>query len=182
MWARRSASARSNSVRRRTTTWRWRTYWSISRAQVEDLRPLVDQRQHDGAEGGLERRVHEQLVQDHLGVGVLLELDHDAHAVAVGLVAQVADPRHLPRAPGRRSSRAARDLLTWNGISVATRLMRPARPSSTCTRARILIRPRPVQVAVADALRAVDDAAGREVRARDDLEQVGGVASGWSIT
>ena len=41
------------------------------------------------------------------------------------------------------SSRFA--LLTWNGISVATRLMRPARPSSTCTRARTLMRPRPVE-------------------------------------
>ena len=65
-------------------------------AQVEDLRPVVDERQHDRAEGALERRVHEQLVQHDLGVRVLLELDHDPHALAVGLVAQVADPLHPP--------------------------------------------------------------------------------------
>ncbi len=34
-------------------------------------------------------------------------------------------------------------LLTWNGISVTTRLIRPALPSSTCTLERIFMLPRP---------------------------------------
>ena len=57
------------------------------RPQRQDLGALVDQRQHDGAEGHLERRVDEQLVEHDARVGVLLELDDDPHAVAVGLVA-----------------------------------------------------------------------------------------------
>ena len=67
-------------------------------AQVHHLRPVLHQGQHDRAEGHLQRGVHEELVEHDLGVGVLLELDHDAHAVAVGLVAQVADARDPPLA------------------------------------------------------------------------------------
>ena len=114
-------------------------------AQREHLRAVVHEPEHDRAERRLERRVHEQLVQHDLRVRVLLELDDDAHAVAVGLVAQVADADDLAFAHEvGDAARAATALLTWNGISVATRLMRPPRPSSTCTCARTRMSPRPV--------------------------------------
>ena len=79
----------------------------------QDLRAPVDDRQHVDAERLLQRRHLLQVVQDDLGDGVLLELDDDAHAVAVGLVADVGDALDAScRAPARRSSRSACALLT----------------------------------------------------------------------
>ena len=49
-----------------------------------------DERQHDHAEGGLHLRVLEQLVQHDVRDRVALQLDHDADAFSVRLVAQVA--------------------------------------------------------------------------------------------
>ena len=60
-------------------------------AQRERARHAVDERDHVDAEGRLHRRVLEQLVEDDLGDRVALELDHEAHAALVGLVAQVGD-------------------------------------------------------------------------------------------
>ena len=66
------------------------------------------EREHDDAERRLHRRVLVELVEHHARNRVALELDHDAHAVAVGLVAQVARcPRASCRAPARRCSRSA---------------------------------------------------------------------------
>ena len=48
------------------------------------------QRHHVDAEHGLERRLREQVVQHDLGDFAALELDDDAHAVLVGLVAQAS--------------------------------------------------------------------------------------------
>src|SRR3546814_8689117 len=59
--------------------------------QVHQLRPAAVQRQHVDAERGLERGVAIELVQDDVRIGVALQLDHDAHAVAVALVAQIGD-------------------------------------------------------------------------------------------
>ena len=53
---------------------------------------VVDQRQHVDGEGDLELGLGKQPVEHHLGVGVLLQLDDDAHAVAVRLVPNVGDP------------------------------------------------------------------------------------------
>ena len=61
-------------------------------AQREGLRLAVDEREHVHVERELHRRVLEQVVEHLVRVGVALELDVDAHPVAVGLVAQVADP------------------------------------------------------------------------------------------
>ena len=60
-------------------------------AQREGLRHPVGQGQHVDPEGGLHGAVLEELVEHHLGDGLALELDDDAHARAVGLVAQVGD-------------------------------------------------------------------------------------------
>ena len=61
--------------------------------QGEDFRLLlvVHQRQHDDAEAGLQGRLLEQIVQHDLGVGVLFQLDDNAHTVAVGLVPKVGN-------------------------------------------------------------------------------------------
>ncbi len=60
-------------------------------AQRQRARHVVDQRDHVDAERGLQRRVLVELVEDDLRDRVALELDHDPHPVAVGLVAQVGD-------------------------------------------------------------------------------------------
>ena len=86
-------------------------------AELEELLDEVEQRQdpraagHDGqgddAERRLQRRVLVEVVQHHLRHLAPSQLDHDAHAVTVGLVAQVGDSLdYLLAHPGRRSSRA----------------------------------------------------------------------------
>jgi hypothetical protein len=59
--------------------------------QAEELRLAVDERDHVDAEHRLERRLREQVVQDDFGDFTALQLDDDAHAVLVGLVAQLRD-------------------------------------------------------------------------------------------
>ena len=51
----------------------------------------VDHRQQDHAEAFLHRGVLEELVEHELRFAAALEFDHDAHAVAVALVADVGD-------------------------------------------------------------------------------------------
>ena len=55
----------------------------------EHARHAVHERQHDGAEAHLQLRVLVQLVEHHLRNGVLLEVDDDVDAVAVGAVVDV---------------------------------------------------------------------------------------------
>ena len=64
--------------------------------QVEHPGPALDDGQHVHPEGVLQRCVLVELVQEHLGHRVPLEVDHDPHAVAIGLVAQVGDAVELP--------------------------------------------------------------------------------------
>ena len=45
----------------------------------------------DDAEAALERRMGEKPIEDELGNCALLELENDAHALAVGFVAKVRD-------------------------------------------------------------------------------------------
>ena len=58
---------------------------------VHRLRPAAVQRHHVGAERGLQRREAVELVEHDVGHRVALQLDDDAHAVAVALVADVGD-------------------------------------------------------------------------------------------
>ena len=60
-------------------------------AQGQHLGLAVDQGQHVRAEGFLEAGVLVQEVQHDLRMHVLLQLDDDAHTLAVGFVADVAD-------------------------------------------------------------------------------------------
>ena len=53
------------------------------------------EREHDHAERRLHRRVLVQLIEHHARNRIALQLDDDAHAVAIGLVAQVGDALEL---------------------------------------------------------------------------------------
>ena len=55
------------------------------------LRLAVDERDDVGVEGHLQGGVLEEVVEDLARGGVPLALDDDAHAVAIGLIAQVGD-------------------------------------------------------------------------------------------
>jgi hypothetical protein len=59
--------------------------------QVEHLRAAADDRQHDDAEARLQRRVLVEVVEHDLGHFAALQLDDDAHAVAVGFIPQVGN-------------------------------------------------------------------------------------------
>ena len=59
--------------------------------QRQHPRPAGDDRQHDDAEGLLELGVLVEVVEDDLADLAALQLDDDAHAVAVGLVADVGN-------------------------------------------------------------------------------------------
>jgi len=59
--------------------------------QGQDLGHLVVNGQHDDTHGILQLGILVQLVQHHLGVGVLADVDDDPHSLAVGLIVQVAD-------------------------------------------------------------------------------------------
>ena len=155
-------------------------------AQRQRLRLAVDQGQHVHVERELHRGVLEQVVQHLVRVRVALDLDVDAHAVAVGLVAQVGDAVdllvldqvgdlleqrglvHLVRQLGDDDRRpVAADLLERDlgahddaaaavGVHLADRVDRLPLAGE----------------GVALLLEAEDRAAGREVRAEDELAQV----------
>src|ERR1017187_3631189 len=62
---------------------------AIDQAELAGL--PVDDGQHDDAEADLELGVLIKVVEDHLGLLATLELEDDAHAVAVALIADIAD-------------------------------------------------------------------------------------------
>ena len=57
--------------------------------EAQHDRPALDDRQHDHAEGRLQRRVLVQVVEHGEDLRLTLQLDQDAHPVAVGFVAEV---------------------------------------------------------------------------------------------
>ena len=63
--------------------------------KIHDLGLLTDEGQHIHPEGILQLGVLIELVQYHVGVGVLAQLDHHPHALSVGLIPYVRDPVHL---------------------------------------------------------------------------------------
>ena len=64
----------------------------------QHLRPAADNGQHDDAEAALQRRVLVEVVEDDVADFASLQIDDDAQAVAIGLVANVRDAleRFLP--------------------------------------------------------------------------------------
>src|SRR5262249_32599668 len=61
------------------------------RHESELARLPVDDRQHDDAEADLQLRMLIKVIQDDFGLLAALQLDHDAGAVAVAFIADVAD-------------------------------------------------------------------------------------------
>ena len=59
--------------------------------ETERLRAVVDQRQHDDADRVLQRGELVELIQDDIGVGVSLHIDHDADAGPIAMVLYVRD-------------------------------------------------------------------------------------------
>ena len=59
------------------------------------LRPSAVERDHVDGEARLQRGVAPELVQHDVGHGLALQLNDDAHAVAIGLVAQIGDALDL---------------------------------------------------------------------------------------
>ena len=64
-------------------------------AQAQRLRNAVHERDHVDAEARLDLGLLVEVVEDDVGHRAALQLDHDAHAGAVRLVAQVGDPVEL---------------------------------------------------------------------------------------
>ncbi len=62
---------------------------AIDQAQLARL--AVDDGKHDDAEADLQLRVLIKVVEHHLGLLAALQLDDDAHAVAVAMVEDVGD-------------------------------------------------------------------------------------------
>ena len=55
----------------------------------QELRQVVDERQIVNAEGGLQLRVFEQIIQNDFGDHILAHFDHDAHTFAARFVTNV---------------------------------------------------------------------------------------------
>ena len=155
-------------------------------AQRQGLRLAVDQREHVHVERELHRRVLEQVVQDLVRVGVALELDVDAHPVAVGLVAQVADaldPLVLDQLGDLLEQAGLVDLVRELGdddrgpvaLDLLERDLRAHDDAAAAVGVHLADRVDRLPLAgqqVALALEAVDRPPGREVRAVDVLAQV----------
>ena len=149
-------------------------------AQREDLRLglVVHQGQHIDRKARLQGRLGKEAVQDHLGVGVLFQLDDDAHAVAVGLVAQVGDALEalVVHLVGNILDELffidlIGELRDDDAHTVLPVLLKfGAGADHDAAAARGVGRP--------DAAAAHDDAAGREVRPLDVLHQIGELAVG----
>ena len=144
----------------------------VPQGQDLRLRLVVDQREHIHGERGLHLRLGEEAVEHDLRVGVLLELDDDAHAVAVGLVAQAGDAVELLVAHllgDVLDELALVDLIRQLGHDDADAVVSPrlglgagAHDDAAAAGG----------VGRADAAAADDDAPGREVRARDVLHEI----------
>ena len=70
---------------------------NVPQRQDLRLRLVVDERQHRHAERDLQLRLREQAIQHDLRIGVLFQLDNNAHAIAVGLVAQIGNALEADR-------------------------------------------------------------------------------------
>ena len=143
--------------------------------QGENFRLLlvVHQRQHDDAEAGLQGRLLEQIVQHDLGVGVLFQLDDNAHTVAVGLVPKVGNAVQalvLHLLGDVLDELTLVDLIGKLGddnphpVFAVLLKFRPGADDHLATAGG---------VGRANAAASHDDAAGREVGAGDMLHQVG---------
>ncbi|MNI21319.1 hypothetical protein D3C73_748370 [compost metagenome] len=140
--------------------------------QVEQAGLAIDQRHQVHPEGVLQLRVLVQVVQHNLGHLAALELDDQAHAVLVGLVANIGDTFDLLVVDELGNAFLQRLLVDLvgnrvddDGLAVALfhvfEVRLGAHDDAAATRA----------IAFAHAGHAIDDAARGEVRRRDDLDE-----------
>ena len=158
-------------MRRVTTSSRKSTKGAQKILEVQHLRPAAVQGDHIGAEARLQRGVAPQLIEHHLGDRVALDLDDDAHAVAVGFVAQI---------------RNAFDALVahqFGNLLDQRRLVHLIGNFGDDERFALLAqfldfdagahddRAAPGMIGAADAAAPEDHSAGRKIRPRHDLHQ-----------
>ena len=140
--------------------------------QVHQQRTAGVERHHVAAEIGLQRREPVELVQHHFGHRVALQLDDDAKTVAVGFVAQIGDALDLLLAHqfGDALDHGGLVHLVGNfrdddGFAVlADRFDRHLAAHHHRAAAEMIGR--------ANALASEDDAAGRKIRSRNDVDEV----------
>jgi hypothetical protein len=139
--------------------------------QVQHLRPAVIERQHVDAEGRLQRGEAVELIQHHFRHGVAPQLDHHAHAVPVGLVADVGDALDDLGPHKLRQAFLKPGLVHLVG-DLGHDDRRPVLPALLHMRARAHDdRAAAEMIGLADAGPAEDAAAGREIGTWDDLDQ-----------
>ena len=143
------------------------------RLQVEQAGLAVDQRHHVHPEGVLHLRFFVQIVQDHFGHLAAFQLDHDAHARLVGLVADLGDAFETLLADQLADADQQLGLVHLirqfvDDDRLADALLHVlevgARPDHHAAAAGA--------IALADAVHAVDDPGGREVRRLDDVDDL----------
>ncbi len=141
--------------------------------QVQQLRLAVDERDHVHAERILQLRRLVQVVQHHFRHFTALELDHDTHAALVRLVADVGDAFELllvdelgDPLEQRALVHLVRQLVDDDRHPLAAVDLLEVRGRAHHDAAA------PGAIAVAHAGDAVDDAGRREIRRRDDLDQL----------
>ena len=140
--------------------------------QAELAGLAVHQGDHDGPKGLLHLGMLVQVVEHHVGVHIALELDDDAHAGAVGLVADIRDAvqplfmhqlRDLFHQPGLVDH--VGDFGDHDALAVLGHgLDFGARPGDDAAAAGL--------VGLVNAGLAQDNAPGGEIRALDDLHQI----------
>ena len=64
---------------------------NVPQRQDLGLLLIIHQRQHIDGEAGLHLGLGKEAIQDHLRIGITLEVNDDAHTAAVGLIGDVAD-------------------------------------------------------------------------------------------
>ena len=140
--------------------------------QVHHQRPAAVERHHVGAERRLQRGEAVELVEHHVRHRVAPQLDHDAVAVAVGFVAQRGNALDLLVAHQFADALDQVRLVHLIGnfgdddrfALAAQRLEFDLAAHDDGAAAEM--------IGGADALAAENDAAGREIRARHDVDQI----------
>ena len=141
-------------------------------AQIHQLRATAVKRDDVAAERGLHRREAPELVQHHIGDGIALQFNHDAHTVAIGLVTQVGDTLQplLANEFGhlldqRRLVHLIRDLGDDQGFAILADSLDGRLGAHHHGAA-------PRHVGGADAGPAKNGTAGREIRSGHELDQI----------
>ena len=142
--------------------------------QRQQARLTVDQGHHVDAEHGLHGRLGEQIIKKYFRVFAAFQLDDDAHAVLVRLVAQAVRGNALDELVAHQIGDAldqlglvhlVRQFGDDDGLTVALAhiLEMRARAHVDAPAAGLVRRN--------DLLRAVDETGGREIGPRNDLHQ-----------